>query len=189
MKVLLKEVRIAFATLFEPKRVGDAEEKRYSAAFVIEPGSENAKALEAAVQAVAAEKWAKKGAVTVAELRKSKKVCYQHEPLKADDGEVYDGFEGMHAANAGQGETKGKPTVVGRNREPLTAKDGRPYSGSYVNALIDIWAQDNSFGKRVNAQLKGVQFVKDGDAFGGGAPARPEDFEELGVPAEEEALV
>lgn len=186
MKVQLANVRIAFATLFDPKRVGEAEEKRYSAAFVIEPGSENAKKLEEAVQTVATEKWGKKAAGTVAELRKAKKVCYQQEPLKDDTGEIYDGFEGMHVVNAGQGETKGKPLVIDRDRSPLEAKSGRPYSGCYVNALVDIWAQDNSFGKRVNAQLKGVQFVKDGDAFGGGAPAKPNEFEDLGVPTEEE---
>src|SRR5687767_9183846 len=149
MKVQLKGVRIAFATLFDPKRVGDAEEKRFSAAFVIEPNSENAKKLEEAVQTVAREKkeWGKKAPAIVAELRKTRKVCYQHEPLRSDDGEVYEGFEGMHAVNAGQGETKGRPLIIDRDRTPLEAKSGRPYSGCYVNALLDIWAQDNSFGK------------------------------------------
>lgn len=189
MKVQLQGVRIAFATLFDPKRVGDAEEKRFSAAFVIEPGSANAKKLEEAVQAVATEKWGKKAVGMLAELRKKGKVCYQHEPLKDSAGEIYDGFEGAHAVNAGQGETKGKPLVIDRDRTQLDAKSGRPYSGCYVNALIDVWAQDNQFGQRVNAQLKGVQFVKDGDAFGGGAPAKPDEFEDLGVPEDEEALV
>jgi hypothetical protein len=189
MKVQLKTVRIAFATLFEPKRIGDSKELRFSAAFPIEPGSANAAALEKAVQEVALEKWGKKGAAIVEELRKVKKCCYVHAPLKDEAGETYDGFEGAHSLNAGQGESKGAPLVIGRMREKLEAKDGKPYSGSYVHALVDIWAQDNDFGKRVNAQLKGVQFVKDGDAFGGGAPARPDEFEDLGVPEDEEALV
>jgi ssDNA-binding protein len=189
MKVQLAGVRIAFATLFDPKRGGDAEEKRFSAAFPIEPGSANAKLLEDAVQAVATEKWGKKAAAIVAELRKTKKVCYVHDALKGDDGETYDGFEGMHSVNAGQGESKGKPLVIDRDRTRLESKDGRPYSGCYVNALIDIWAQDNQYGKRINAQLKGVQFVKDGDAFGGGAPAKPDEFEDLGVPEETESAL
>jgi hypothetical protein len=95
----------------------------------------------------------------------------------------------MHAVNAGQGESKGRPLVIDRNRDPLTAADGKPYSGCYVNVSIDVWAQDNKYGKRINAQLKGIQFVRDGDAFGGGAPASPDEFEDLGVPEEEDALV
>jgi len=50
-----------------------------------------------------------------------------------------------------------------------------------------LWAQDNQFGKRVNAELLGVQFVRDGEPFGGGKPATPEDFEDLG--ADEEPIL
>ena len=51
-----------------------------------------------------------------------------------------------------------------------------PYSGCYVNAVIEVWAQDNEHGKRLNARLKSVQFFKDGEAFGA-APSNPnEDF-------------
>jgi len=32
-----------------------------------------------------------------------------------------------------------------------------------------LWAQNNQYGKRINAQLDGVQFVRDGDPFGDGA--------------------
>lgn len=42
------------------------------------------------------------------------------------------------------------------------------YGGCYVNILIRPWFQDNDYGKRVNAGLVGVQFVKDGEAFGEG---------------------
>jgi len=45
-------------------------------------------------------------------------------------------------------------------------ENGKPYAGCYVNMSIRLWAQDNQFGKRVNAQLRAVQFVKDGEAFG-----------------------
>lgn len=31
--------------------------------------------------------------------------------------------------------------------------DGLVYSGCYVNARIELWAQDNANGKRVNAKL------------------------------------
>jgi hypothetical protein len=32
--------------------------------------------------------------------------------------------------------------------------------------VISLWAQDNSWGKRINATLLGAQFHSDGEAFG-----------------------
>jgi hypothetical protein len=50
----------------------------------------------------------------------------------------------------------------------LTEDDNVVYAGCYVNAIITLWVQNNSYGKRVNAQLDGVQFAKDGEPFGAG---------------------
>lgn len=177
MKVQLKEVRLAFPALFQAKAVkgNESGEPRFSAAFVIEPGSTNAKALKAAVEAVAKEKWGAKATAILTELRSKDRIAYKEGPL-SKDGTPYDGFEGMHSINASN---KTRPLVLNRDKTPLTAQDGKPYGGCYVNASIELWAQDNSFGKRVNASLKGVQFVKDGEAFGGGAPASPDEFDEL----------
>lgn len=177
MKVLIKDVRGAFLSLFEAKTVGGEGDPRYSGAFVVEPGSANAKALAAALVSVAKEKWAAKADGVLKDLKSKGRVCYREEPL-SKDGEVYEGFEGMHSLNASN---KARPLVLDRDKTPLTAADGKPYSGSYMNVSLEIWAQDNNFGKRINATLKGVQFVRDGDSFGGGAPASPDDFEDLAV--------
>lgn len=42
------------------------------------------------------------------------------------------------------------------------------YGGCYGSMLIRLWFQNNKYGKRVNANLLAVQFVKDGEAFGEG---------------------
>lgn len=175
MKVKLSKVRLAFPALFEPKAVAGGEGERYSAAFVIEPGSANAKALDEAISSVAKEQWKDKAAGILKDLVSKGRVCYKKEPL-SKDGEVYAGFEGMHSLNASN---KARPTVLDADKTPLTEKDGRPYAGCYVNAVLDVWAQDNGFGKRINCTLSGVQFAKDGDAFGGGRPASVEDFDDV----------
>jgi len=46
--------------------------------------------------------------------------------------------------------------------------DGTIYAGCYVNAIISLWAQDNTYGKRINAQLEGVQFCNNGEPLGAG---------------------
>ena len=81
--------------------------------------------------------------------------------------------------------SKTRPGIFDGQRNELTQADGKPYSGCYVNANLELWAQDNSFGKRINAQLRGIQFLRDGDAFaGGGAPANADEFDEIGAPDE-----
>jgi hypothetical protein len=90
----------------------------------------------------------------------------------------YEGFEGnlFVAANS-----KVRPTILDQMRNELSQADGKPYSGCYVVALLEIWAQDHKeHGKRINANLRGVQFLRDGDAFsGGGKPADTDEFDDI----------
>lgn len=184
MKVQLSNVRLSFPTLFEAKKVGDDGELKYSACFIIDPASANARTLSKAVDATAEEKWGAKAKAILAELKKKDRVCYHEGPKVNSSGEVYDGFEDMHHVNSSN---KARPTVIDRDRSPLQAGDGKPYGGCYVNAILELWAQDHpKYGKRINATLSGVQFVRDGDAFVGGTPARAEDFDDLGVEEEGE---
>jgi hypothetical protein len=75
--------------------------------------------------------------------------------------------------------TDKRPGVVDRNLSPLVEQDGKPYAGCYVNATVRLWYQDNKFGKRVNASLRNVQFVKDGEPFGEKITAADEEFEAM----------
>ena len=61
---------------------------------------------------------------------------------------------------------KKRPTLVNRDKTPIVEEDGILYSGCYVNASIDVWVMDNSYGKKVLASLNAIQFVKDGEPFG-----------------------
>lgn len=185
MKVKLTNVRLAFPQLFEAKAVNGEGEPRFSAAFPIQPGSENAKALSAAMEAVAKEKWGAKATAILAELEGKGRVAYKKSAL-SKDSDVYDGFENMHTLNAGN---KARPQVIDRDTSALTAQDGKPYAGCYVDCSVDLWAQDNKWGKRINATLRWVQFRADGDAFGGGAPVSHDEFESIADGADAEALV
>ncbi|MEY4402318.1 MAG: hypothetical protein RIR91_353 [Verrucomicrobiota bacterium] len=175
--VKLNNVRLAFPALFQPKTVNGEGEPRHSAAFPIAPGSDNAKALDAAIKAVASAKWGAKAAAILGELEAKGRVAYKKSPL-SKDGEVYGGFEGCYTLNASN---KARPTIVDRDRTPLVEADGRPYAGCYVVAIVELWAQDNSWGKRINATLKGVQFFADGEAFAGGVSASASDFDDLSM--------
>lgn len=183
VKITLQNVRGAFLNaLFEAQTVGGEGEPAYGGTWLLEPNHPAIAELNAAFEKVAKEKWGAKADAVMKELRLKDRLALHDGNTKAD----YDGFADMMFVTT---RSKVRPTVVDRDRSPLTAADGRPYSGCYCNVIIELWAQDNQYGKRINAQLKGVQFVKDGDAFGGGTPpAQAEEFTDLADGSEADDL-
>lgn len=174
MKIKLENARLAFPELFTAKTVNGEGDPAFSATFLIDPKDPQVKKINAAIDAVAKEKWGPKADAILKQMRATDKVCLHDGDLKAN----YAGFPGtlyISARNAT------RPLVLDRDKTPLTAADGRPYAGCYVNASIELWAQDNKYGKRVNASLRGVQFLKDGEAFAGGGSASEDEFDEIGT--------
>lgn len=181
--IILKNVRLAFPELFEPKSFAGEEEgtKRYSANFLVEPGSENDKLIRKTISDAVKEKFPdpKKAEQFLKSVQgNSGKFCFND-----GDAKSYDGYEGMWYVSANRNEDQGAPSVVsGRKDEsgkliPLTKASGKPYAGCYVNGKIDIWVQTGKY-NGVRASLQAVQFVADGDAFAG-APASADGFDEL----------
>jgi len=183
MEVKLAKVRLAFPKLWKPESINDGA-PRFGAVFIIEPGSAQDKLLSAAVAAVAKIQWQDKAKGVLGDLTARERVCYLQRAKTNGEGEVYSGFEGMYALSAGN---TARPSIKDNQRnltsghydKDLTEQDGRPYAGCYVNAIVDIWAQDNKWGKRINALLTGVQFHSDGDAFGGLSVASDAAFDDF----------
>lgn len=172
MKVKLFNVRLAFPALFESKAVNGEGDPRFSAAFIFPPNHPAVAEIERAIEAVARDKWGAKADSVLKTLRSTLKICLHDGDEKAE----YEGYPGNKFVSASN---KARPRIVDRDNTILVQADGRPYAGCYVNAVIDIWAQDNKFGKRINASLGGVQFYQDGDAFAGGGTASEDDFGNL----------
>jgi hypothetical protein len=173
MKLMLSNVRLAFPQLFTAQRVNGEGEPAFSASLLLAPTHPAVAVLEKAFEEVAKEKWGAKAAAVLKAMKATDKVCLHDGDTKSN----YDGFPGNMFVSA---RSKVRPTVIDRDRTQLSQEDGKPYSGCYVNASIELWAQDNKFGKRINAQLRGVQFFADGDAFAGGStPAEAEEFGDL----------
>ena len=174
MKIKLNNVRLSFAQLFEAKTVNGEGKPAFSASFLINPKDPQVKMINDAIDAVAKEKWGTKTEANLKVMRTADKVCLHSGDLKAN----YDGFEGMLYVSA---RNSLRPLVVDADKTPLVAEDGKPYSGCFVNASVELWAQDNNYGKRVNATLMGVQFFKDGESFSGGGVASADDFDDLSI--------
>lgn len=182
MKLKLSNVRLAFPVLHDAKTVNGEGDPAFSASFLIDPADPQVKQINAAIDQIAKDKWGAKADAILKQMRATDKVCLHDGDLKSN----YDGFPGNLYISA---RSKTRPLVIDTDKTPLVQADGKPYAGCYVNASIELWPQDNNYGKRVNAILRGVQFLRDGDAFAGGGAASADEFDDLGAGAEADALV
>ena len=179
-KVRLRNVRLAFANLFVPKSFNDdpALKPKYSCSFLIaketKEGAETLATVKAAMKATYDYKWPKDGPKL-----KPNQIC-----LRDGDDESYEGFAGhMYLACS----SERRPTIVDRDRSPLTEADDKVYSGCIVNATVRIWAQENDWGKRLNCSVEAVQFVSPGERVGAKAVNPLEEFDSLDGEAEADA--
>jgi hypothetical protein len=111
---------------------------------------------------------------------------YKPEKVYFRDGDLedWDGYAGQMYISA-NAQLADKPLVITNRKDGngnwIAATPGgpnSPYSGCYVNATLVIWIQDNENGKRKNAQVKAIQFVADGEAFGATKTDPNEDFDD-----------
>lgn len=172
MKLVLKRVRLAFANIWEPKQYNGTGEPACSASFIMDKTAQKALVDQCiqTIQSVAQEKWGAKAGDVLKTLKAKGDICLHDGAEKGD----YDGFgDGVIYISA---RNKARPVVLDRNKTPLTEADGKPYSGCYVNVSLDVWPQDNGYGKRINAKLLAIQFADDGEAFSGGTGFSDDDF-------------
>lgn len=169
--IKLEAVRLSFPSLFTPKAM-EGSEPKFSATLIMD-NTKHAKLIalmEKTIERLALDYWKKKT---------SFKSCLRD----GNDKPEMDGYgDGVMFVNASR---KTRPAVVDRQVNPVTEEDGVIYAGCYVNATIRLWVQDNKFGKRVNAELRAVQFVKDGESFGAGPVNAEDEFKSLEEEVEE----
>ncbi|KAK1548916.1 hypothetical protein Q3G72_030152 [Acer saccharum] len=182
MKIVLKNVRLAFLKCWKAETVNGEGEPAFSASMILPKDHPQLPAINAAILETAKAKWGAKTDAMMKQMKATDKLALHDGDTKSQ----YDGFEGNLFIAA---RTKTRPLTIGRDKAPVTEEDGVLYSGCYANVSIELWAQDNNYGKRINAQLGGIQFVKDGDAFaGGGSAADESDFDELEEGADADLL-
>lgn len=175
-KVLLKNVTLAYAALWQATDYDNDGNYKYRATFLVEPNSENDKAIRSAMNKAAAEAWKDDAVVTLRSVSNDKTtMCYRNGDTKKN--ERYHGYQFLSATRA---EKDGRPGVCGLGgpKDRLTEKDGKPYPGCLVNASVDIWGQKGK-NEGMRCTVLGIQYVADGVPFSG-SPASVDDFEPLG---------
>lgn len=151
-KIKIGNARLSFPSLFQTAKFNSEDTGKYEATFILDK-VEHAELIESIK--------AKINAMLKDEIKGKlapDKICF-----KDGDDQDRPEYAGKYVIKAS---TKKRPLVIKRDKSPITEDDNIVYAGCYVHGIISLWAQNNSYGKRINAQLDGIQFVKDGDSFG-----------------------
>jgi len=145
---MIRNARVSFPHLFQPSQMG-----AYGAQIMLDP-EEHADILAAIKQ-------------DIKELMAEKLKGHKLPPEKVclrEGGNNRPEYEGYWVLSANQ-----KPLVVDNSgRGHITDEaDCAIYAGCRVNAKVDVWAQNNQHGKRINAKLLAIQFSADDTALDG----------------------
>lgn len=171
----LRGVRICFTdALYEAKGFqGSEQNKKFQSTFLVPKDSELATVVKNDIVRVAKAAWGAKEDVgkILAKLKAENRICFTDGDLKD-----YNGFEGHYALKASNNT---RPRLLTADKKEITGNSGAIYAGCYVVAHIGLWAQDNQWGRRINANLLGVQFYADGEAFSGGGVSSVDEFDEI----------
>lgn len=166
-RIQLKNCRLSWPDLFETAKYKGNDTGKYSATFLIPKKDKKLKAkIDAEIERVRREAKFKK--------LKEDKIC-----IKDGDDEEYEDYDGYAGHWIIKASNTKRPTTLDRMKDVVTKDDDLFYAGCYVDGIIAFWAQDNDYGKRINANLYGVRFLKDGDAFGPGSVDVTDEFDDL----------
>ena len=163
--LILKNVRLSYPHLFKAWAKNEGEKAKFSARFLLDKATHAAdiKALREHLNKLQLEAF--KGKIPA-------------DKLFLRDGAGSEKPEQENTWTVSASEDR-KPSVLNRDKSRVDEEDDIVYAGCYVNAMIRSWAQNNKYGKRLNANLLAVQFVKDGERFGAERPDAEEAFEEV----------
>ena len=163
-KMQLKNVRISFPHLFKRNTKFGEDGAKFELVVMLhkENQAKEIKAIQAEIATLIKE---------LGQKVASDKLCFKD----GDDADRPE-YEGHMVLSL---KSNKRPTVIDRDKSPLVEDDGKPYAGCFCNVIFDMWKQDNSWGRRINGNLYGVQFAKDGEAFSSGDVDVTDEFDEL----------
>ena len=161
-KFMLKNVRLSYPSLFS-RPLFNGKEGKYQATFLIPKADEQ--------QVTRLKNFFKEFEATL-----NFQVAPDKRAMRDGDAMDIEECKGLWVVKTG---STTRPRVINRDKSIIAEDDNIIYAGCYVNATISLWAQNNEYGKRVNANLRTVQFFKDGEAFGFGSIDDSDEFESL----------
>lgn len=160
------EGRLSYTYIFKPYE-GDNGDS-YCTHVIFEPNAAQVEKLSAIIRTVAKNKWKDEADAVLAALKGQDRLCLHRGDVSKAGQEPYKGKLFVSASRKG---SDGPPTILatidGLNQRVDSSHPLAPYSGCKARVHINVWAQANTYGKRVNAGLLGVQFLDHDIRLGG----------------------
>lgn len=174
--------RLSFPALAKAESFkGDPNGKpRYGLSILVPKNSEDMKVINEVIKEVFEDKWGSQPAEKKKAIWNS--IMSNKKTFVTDgDAKEYDGYQGHNVLSAYNPLPSPRPLCINQRREVIPADEIEQtlYSGCYVNVILNVWAQDNNYGKGIRASIGGVQFAKDGDRFSGASIAKADEFDEI----------
>ena len=166
--VLIKGARLAFPALEEPSE----KTGKYGCVFIIEKDNEAVGLINAVCERVLKENDPKNAEAIMKRIKQVDKYPLHDGESKAN----YAGYAGNYFVNAS---CATKPRLFDGKREPVVESEAireKFYPGAVINGIIEVFYFNNKYGRGLGVGLKGLQFVRDADRFGGGAQASADEF-------------
>lgn len=182
-------VRLSFLRLDKPEAFQEGQEPKFQATALLDPSNAEHAALIKKIRAEGARLCTEAYGEVPEEIKLEphNRLCFG-DANKHPKKKKYDGYENMfYVALA----NTTRPAVANRAGNSLVDAEGRPmtsnpqwpYAGAYGIVTCTLWALMGpmrvKWGPRISGNLRGVQFVQDGEAFGSGTPSAEEEFEAL----------
>jgi hypothetical protein len=182
--IKLQNVRLFFNDLLTPVQFEGKGEYKYGAIFgVLKTDKKQIKMVEDAIKTEAAEVYKAKADKVLANIKGSKQQYCWHD----GDNVEWEGAEGCMILSAKRKQKDGSPNLRDQSNNLITSDNGVLYSGCYVNAKVDIWAQAGEH-QGIRCGLTGIQKYADGDSFSGASKPKDDDFDVIDTPEGEDTM-
>lgn len=149
--IFISRARVSYPHLYKQPLI-NGELGKCGATLLLEPGHAALAKIEAEIKRLQLEKF--KGMALP-----SSKLC-----LRSGADRMKPEYGAAMGVSANVKDGRRPLVLAGDGRTKIESEaDCKIYAGCYVNAKIALWAQDNKFGKRINAELIAIQFAGDGE--------------------------
>ena len=175
MKLTLKNATLSFPSLFTPETY-QGQNPRFRADVIL--NEDHVNAVKTTIHKVVADVAGDKAEAVIKRLQTdAKRFPLRDGDNKVNsDGEIYAGYEGKQYVAASAKENK--PPKLYSRYKGVEPKEVDFFSGAEADVILDVWFQDNKWGKAVNITLLGVRATGGGTPLGGsGASASEDDFD------------
>jgi len=198
--------RLSYPDIFRPRKVklkpGEAPDNKppsYGCAIILdkEKDAEQIRNIEKILSRIASEQWKNK---TVSVKGRTAKLFESTNPkaekvvllgIALRDGEEKADKEGYGDHVMFVSTSRSSPPSVVKQEGGLFIKisetdEKAPYAGCHVKVSVRFWAQDNDFGRRINAEVRIVGFYKHGEPFAAAPPDASAEFAGIDLNDEDE---